>query len=70
MVTKHKSLYDPTATDEDLHASQKFELPPFWNGLSYGIKKYGVEVTFNGMTSIPNFIKVYKLVQMLLIEDT
>jgi hypothetical protein len=40
-----------------LHPPQKFKRPPFWNGWSYGIKKYGVEVTFNGMTSLLNFIK-------------
>jgi hypothetical protein len=32
----------------------------------YEIKKYGMEVTFNGMTSLPNFIKIYQLVQKLL----
>jgi hypothetical protein len=32
----------------------------------YGIKNYGVEVTFNGMTSLLNFIKIYQLVQKLL----
>jgi hypothetical protein len=31
-----------------------------------GIKNYGVEVTFNGMTSLLNFIKIYHLVQKLL----
>jgi hypothetical protein len=40
-----------------------FERPPFWNGCSYGIKKYGFEVTFNGMTSLLNFIKIYQLDQ-------
>jgi hypothetical protein len=30
------------------------------------IKKYGVEVTFNGMTSMLNLIKIYQLVQKLL----
>jgi hypothetical protein len=30
------------------------------------IKRYGFEVTFNGMTSLPNFIKIYQLVQKLL----
>jgi hypothetical protein len=53
-----------------LHSPQKFERPPFWNGWKYGIKKYGVEVTFNGMTSLLNFIKVYQLVQKLLGGDT
>jgi hypothetical protein len=41
-----------------LHPPQKSERPPFWNGYSYGIKNYGVEVT-NGMTSLLNFIKIY-----------
>jgi hypothetical protein len=49
-----------------LHPPQKFERPPFWDGLRYGIKKYGVDVTFNGMTSLLNFIKIYQLVQKLL----
>jgi hypothetical protein len=31
-----------------------------------GLKKYGVEVTFNGMISLLNFIKIYQLVQRLL----
>jgi hypothetical protein len=49
-----------------LHPPQKFERPPFWNGWKYGIRKYRVEVTFNGMTSLLNFIKIYQLVQKLL----
>jgi hypothetical protein len=35
-----------------------------------GLKKYGVEVTFNGMTSLLTFIKIYQLVQKLLGEET
>jgi hypothetical protein len=49
-----------------LHPPQKFERPPFWNGWRYGIRKYGAEVTFNGMTSVLNFIKIYQLVQKVL----
>jgi hypothetical protein len=49
-----------------LHPSQKFVRLPFWNGWRYGINKYGVKVTFNGMTSLLNFIKIYQLVQKLL----
>jgi hypothetical protein len=48
-----------------LHPSQKFERPPFWNGWRYGIKRYGVKVAFNGMTSLLNFIKIYQLAQWL-----
>jgi hypothetical protein len=38
------------------------------NGLieSCSIKKYGVEVIFNGMTSLLNFIKIYQFVNKLL----
>jgi hypothetical protein len=49
-----------------LHPPQKFERPPFLNGWRYGINKYGVEVCFNGMTSLLNIIKIYELVQTLL----
>jgi hypothetical protein len=31
-----------------------------------GLKKYGVEVSSDGMTSLLNFIKIYQLVQKLL----
>jgi hypothetical protein len=31
--------------------------------------EYGVEVTLSGITSLPNFIKIYQLVQKLLVED-
>jgi hypothetical protein len=48
------------------HSPQKFEHLPFLNGCSYGIKKYGVKVTFNGMTSLLNFISIYQLVQKLM----
>jgi hypothetical protein len=33
-----------------------------------GLKQFGVEVTFNGMTSLLSFIKIYQLVQKLLVE--
>jgi hypothetical protein len=49
-----------------LHPPQKFEYPPLWNVCRYGIKKYGVEVIFNGMTTLLNFLKVYQLVQKLM----
>jgi hypothetical protein len=38
-----------------LHPPHMFECPTFWNDWSYESKNYGVEVTFNGMTSLPNF---------------
>jgi hypothetical protein len=64
-ISEKKILF-PRWLVQVLHPSQKFERPPFWNGWRYGIKKFGVEVTFNGMTSLLNFIKIYQLVQTLL----
>jgi hypothetical protein len=35
-----------------------------------GLKKiHDVEVTFSGMTSLPNFMKIYQLVQTLLVWE-
>jgi nitric oxide reductase large subunit len=31
---------------------------------------YGIEVTFNDMTSVLNFMKIYQLVQKLLVGET
>jgi hypothetical protein len=35
-----------------------------------GIKNYCIEVHLNGITFIPNFIKIYQAVQNLLVGDT
>jgi hypothetical protein len=51
---------------EILHPPQKFERPPFWNGCSYGINNYDVEVSFNGMTPLLNSIKICQLLQKLM----
>jgi hypothetical protein len=45
------------------HPPQKFEHPPFWNDWSYGIKTYGE------ITSLLNFMKMYQLIQKLLVEE-
>jgi hypothetical protein len=36
-------------------------------GLDYN---YGVEFTFNGMSAVLNLIKIYQLIQKLLVGDT
>jgi hypothetical protein len=36
----------------------------------HGIKYYCLEVPLNGITSVPNFIKVYQVVQKLLVGGT
>jgi hypothetical protein len=61
-----QNLMVPCWLVQVLHPPQKFECQPFWNGWRYGIRKYGVVVTFNGMTFLLNFIKIYQLVQKLL----
>jgi hypothetical protein len=65
-IYQYTQFHGPTLTGESLHPPQKFERPPFWNSWRYGIKKYGVEVTFNGIASPLNLIKMYPLVQKLL----
>jgi hypothetical protein len=50
-IYHHSNFHGSKLTGES--SIQKFERSPFWNGWSYGIKNYGVEVTFNGMTFLP-----------------
>jgi hypothetical protein len=57
-------------TGASFESTSEFCSPSFWNGWRYGIKKHGVEVTFIGMISLRNFIKIYKLVQKVLVGDT
>jgi hypothetical protein len=47
-----------------LHLPKTFECPLLWSGCS--IKNYGIEVTFNGITFLLNFVKMYQLAQMLI----
>jgi hypothetical protein len=50
-----------------LQSPQKLKRQLFWNSWSYEIKKHGAEVNLNGMTSLLFVIKVYQLVQNLLV---
>jgi hypothetical protein len=52
-----------------LHPPQKFETSQFKNGWKYIIKNYGVEVIFNGVICLLNIMKIYHLIQKLLVED-
>jgi len=52
-----------------LYTPQKSESPPFWNGWSCEIKDDGVKATFNGMASLLNFVKMYQLVENILVWD-
>jgi hypothetical protein len=51
------TMSQSTMTGEHLNQPQMFECPPVWNVSSYEIKRYAVEVTFNGVTSILTFKK-------------
>jgi hypothetical protein len=51
------TFYGPTSSVQVKNLPQKFERRPFWKGC--------VEVNFNGITSLLNFIKIYQLVQKL-----
>jgi hypothetical protein len=53
----------PHSPVQVLHPPLKYENPLFWNGCNYEFKEYGVEVTFSGMTSLLNFMKIYQLFQ-------
>jgi hypothetical protein len=44
-----------------LHPPQKFERSTFGMVAAMALKMMASEVTFDGMTSILNFIKIYKL---------
>jgi hypothetical protein len=45
-----------------LHLPKTFECPLFWS--CFSIKNYGIEVTFNGIIFLLNFVKMYQLAQM------
>jgi hypothetical protein len=50
------------------HPPQKFKHLPFWNDRSYKIEQCGVNVTFNRITCLPDFMNL--LDQKLLVGDT
>jgi hypothetical protein len=41
---------------QKVHPPQKFKRSSLWNSRSYEIKEYGIEVAFNVIPSIQNFI--------------
>jgi hypothetical protein len=41
-----------------LHSPEMFERHSLWKHWRYGIEKYGIYVTFNGITSLLNFMKI------------
>jgi hypothetical protein len=56
-IYQNIKCYGPTLNGKFCIRPQNFDRPPFWNGCSYSMKDYGIEVTFNGMSSLLNFRK-------------
>jgi hypothetical protein len=69
-IYQHTKFHGPTLTGASFASTSEVWTSAILEGWRYGIKKYGVEVTFNGMTSLLNFIQIYQLVQKLLAGDT
>jgi hypothetical protein len=42
----------------------------YWNSGSYDIENYGIQAIFNGMTSMPSFMKMYKNGSTFIIGNT
>jgi hypothetical protein len=40
------------------HPPEMFERHPLWKPRRYGIEKYGIYITFNGIASLLNFMKI------------
>jgi hypothetical protein len=60
---QNTKFHNPLLSDTRFAFTSEVWTSAFWNGWIYSIKNYGVEVTFNGMTSLLNLIKLYQLVQ-------
>jgi hypothetical protein len=65
-IYQYTKFRGPTLTGASFASTSEVWTFAILEGWRYGIKKYGVEVTFNGITSLLNFIKIYQLVQKLL----
>jgi hypothetical protein len=51
-----------------VHPTHKSKPQQFYNGWSYGIKEYRIEVPSNCITSIPHLVKIYQVVQKISID--
>jgi hypothetical protein len=67
-IYQYTKFHGPTLTGADFASTSEASLNVRHFGMveKYGIKKYGVAVTFNGIISLLNFIKIYQLVKKLL----
>jgi hypothetical protein len=60
-IYQQTKFYGSTSTGESFASTSELSSPSVWICLSYGIKYYGVEVTFSVMTSQLNFLNFTKL---------
>jgi hypothetical protein len=62
-IYQYTKFHVPTLIGASFVSISEVWKSAIWNGWRYWIKKYGVDVTFNDMTSLLNFIKIYQLIQ-------
>jgi hypothetical protein len=63
---QHTKCHCPTLAVPCFASASEIWRPPFCNGWSYSIKNDGIEVTFNVMIFLLNFVKIYQLDQKFL----
>jgi hypothetical protein len=57
MIHQHIQFHAPMLNGASFARTSEVWMSPFWTGSCYRIRKYGVEVTVNGMNFSLNFIK-------------
>jgi hypothetical protein len=69
-IYQYTKFHGPTLISASFASTSEVLTSAILELLKIGIKKYSIiEVTFNGTTSLLNFIKIYQLVQKVLGRD-
>jgi hypothetical protein len=58
---KHTESYSPTLTGESFAFTSEVRTSTILEWLKLRIKKYGVNVIFNSISSLLNFMKIYQM---------
>jgi hypothetical protein len=58
-ICQHTNLHGPALTGAKFLSSSEVQSLAILEWLSCGVKNYHVEVTFNSVTSLPHFTKIY-----------
>jgi hypothetical protein len=69
-VYQYTKFHGPTLNGASFASTSEVSTSTILEWLKIRDYKVGIEVTFNGMTSPLNFIKIYQLVQKLLGGET